>query len=41
MTPHISELGIPIPEKTLRDLAKNVSKFLPLFAEIDPATGVK
>ncbi|KAH3938806.1 hypothetical protein HBH70_243090 [Parastagonospora nodorum] len=41
MTSHVSELGIPTPEKTLRDLAKNVSKFLPLFAEIDPAIGVK
>jgi hypothetical protein len=35
-----SAASVPVPEKRLRDLAKNASKFLPKFAE-EPATGVK
>jgi hypothetical protein len=36
-----STSGIPIPDKTLRDLARNASKVLPNFAEEDFLTGVK
>lgn len=32
---------IPVPDKVLRDLAKNVAKILPNFDEEEPATGVK
>jgi hypothetical protein len=31
----------PTPEKTLRDLARNASKFLPDFAAKELAIGVK
>ncbi|KAF2126132.1 hypothetical protein P153DRAFT_425326 [Dothidotthia symphoricarpi CBS 119687] len=33
--------GVPVPEKALRDLAKNVSRNLPNFSEQEPAVGVK
>jgi hypothetical protein len=33
--------GIPVPDKALRDLAKNVAKKLPNFAEKEPATALK
>jgi hypothetical protein len=36
-----SDASVPVPEKRLRDLAKNATKFLPKFAEKEPATGVK
>ncbi|KAG9189219.1 hypothetical protein G6011_06087 [Alternaria panax] len=33
--------GIPVPDKALRELAKNVAKKLPNFAEKEPATALK
>lgn len=32
---------VPVPDKVLRDLAKNVAKVLPNFEEEEPSTGVK
>ena len=32
---------VPVPDKVLRDLAKNAVKALPNFAEQEPASGVK
>ncbi|KAE8856963.1 hypothetical protein PTNB29_08030 [Pyrenophora teres f. teres] len=37
--PNVSE--VPVSDKVLRDLAKNVAKILPNFAEKEPAIGVK
>jgi hypothetical protein len=34
-------VGVPVPENVLRDLAKNASGALPVFAEKEAATGVK
>ncbi|KAF1936795.1 hypothetical protein EJ02DRAFT_438294 [Clathrospora elynae] len=33
--------NLPVPDKVLRELAKNVAKMLPKFAEREPAIGVK
>ena len=33
--------GVQVSDKVLRDLAKNVAKILPNFAEKEPTTGVK
>jgi hypothetical protein len=33
--------GTPVPDKALRELAKNVAKILPNFAEEEPATALK
>jgi len=37
--PNVS--GAQVSDKVLRDLAKNVAKILPNFAEKEPTTGVK
>jgi hypothetical protein len=36
-----ADSGLPVSDKALRDLAKNVAKVLPKFEEKEPATGVK
>lgn len=36
-----AEPEVPVPDKGLRDLAKNVAKVLPNFEEEEPAIGVK
>jgi hypothetical protein len=41
MSGTISAMGVPTPENALRDLAKNASRALPIFAEKEEATGVK
>lgn len=42
MTQGVSEgPEIPVPDKALRDLAKNVAKVLPNFEEEEAAAGVK
>ena len=38
-TYNVSE--VPVSDKVLRDVAKNVAKILPNFAEKEPAIGVK
>jgi hypothetical protein len=32
---------VPVSDKALRDVAKNVAKILPNFAEKEPATALK
>jgi hypothetical protein len=41
MAQDVTFSGTTASEKTLRDLARNASKYLPDFAEKDPAIGVK
>lgn len=41
MAEDVRTLGVPTPEKTLRELARNVSKVLPNFADRELAAGVK
>lgn len=41
MEDDVHALSLPVPETVLRELAKNVTKALPNFAEKDPVNSVK